>query len=58
MLLFLGVVLVIIAIILGAVQHFGTNLYGSADNKWYFWGMVGIVGLIGIVLAAWSFMKK
>ena len=58
MLLYLGAVLIIIAIILAVVQHFGPNLYGSQDNKWYFWGLVGIIGLIGIILAAWSYMKK
>ena len=51
-------VLIITAIMLGAVQHFVMNLYGSTDNKWYFWGLVGIIGLIGIILAAWSYMKK
>ena len=54
----LGIVLIIIAIILGAVQHFVYNLYGSVDNKWYFYGLVGVIGLIGIVLLVWSFMKK
>jgi len=55
----LGIVLIIIAIILGAVQHFNVyNLYGSVDNKWYFYGLVGVIGLIGIVLLIWSFMKK
>lgn len=55
----LGVVLVIIAIILGSVQHFNVyNLYGSIDYKWYFYGLVAIVGLIGIILAVWSYMKK
>jgi hypothetical protein len=58
MLLYLGIVLIIIAIILAAVQKSGTNLYGSADYKWLFWGLVGIIGLIGIILAAWSYMKK
>jgi len=54
----LGILLIIIALILGGVQKFGTNIYGSADNKWYFWGLVAIIGLIGIILAAWSYMKK
>ena len=54
-----GVVLIIIALILGAVQHFGMyNFYGDDANKWYFYGLVGIVGLIGIILAAWGAMKK
>jgi hypothetical protein len=56
--LVLGAVLIIIAIILGIVQHFIYNIYGSADYKWYFWVLVGILGLVGIILAAWSSMKK
>jgi hypothetical protein len=59
MMLYGGIVLIIIAIILGAAQHFGAyNFYGEAGNKWYFYGLVGVIGLIGIVLAAWSYMKK
>ena len=55
----LGIVLVIIALILGGIQHFGMyNFYGTIDNKWYFYGVVGIIGLVGIILAAWSAMKK
>jgi hypothetical protein len=54
-----GIVLIIIAIILGAVQHFEVyNIYGSPDYKWYFYGLVGVVGLIGIVLAIWAYIKK
>ena len=54
-----GIVLIIIALILGAIQHFGMyNFYGSDANKWYFYSLVGIVGLIGIVIAAWGAMKK
>jgi hypothetical protein len=57
-----GVLLIIIALILGALQHFyyGPNnqsLYGSDANKWYFYGLVGVIGLVGIILAAWYFMK-
>lgn len=57
--LFLGGVLVLIAIILFAVQHFGVyNFYGDVSNKWYFYGLVGIIGIVGIVLAAWLYSKK
>jgi hypothetical protein len=57
----LGIVLVIIALVLGAVQHFnalGYSIYGSDENKWYFYGLVAVIGLIGIILAAWSYMRK
>jgi Na+/melibiose symporter-like transporter len=58
MYLALGVLLIIIALILGAVQHFTSyNIYGDEGNKWYFYGLVGVIGLIGIILAAWSLMK-
>jgi uncharacterized membrane protein len=54
-----GVCLIVVALILGAVQHFGVyNIYGTESNKWYFYGPVGAVGLVGIVLAIWSLMKK
>jgi len=57
----LGIVLIIIALILAAIQHFnalGYSIYGSDANKWYFYGLVGVIGLIGIILAAWSYMRK
>ena len=60
-LMVIGVILILIALILGALQHFyyGTlpnnqNIYGNGSNKWYFYILVGIVGLIGIILVAWS----
>jgi Na+/melibiose symporter-like transporter len=54
----LGGLLILIALILGAVQHFGVyNIYGSEDYKWYFYGLVAVIGLIGIILAAWPLMK-
>jgi Na+/melibiose symporter-like transporter len=54
----IGALLIIIAIILGVVQHFQVyNIYGDDSNKWYFYGLVGVIGLIGIILAAWSLMK-
>jgi hypothetical protein len=61
LLMVVGVLLIIVAIILGAVQHYsvgGYNFYGDASNKWYFYGLVGVVGLIGILVAVWSYMKK
>jgi surface polysaccharide O-acyltransferase-like enzyme len=55
----LGILLIIIAIVLGAVQHFGVaNIYGDASNKWYFYGLVIIIAIIGIILVAWGFMKS
>jgi membrane-bound ClpP family serine protease len=54
-----GIVLIIIALILGGLQLLHIyNIYGSTDNKWYFYGGVGIVGLIGIIVAAYGLMKK
>jgi hypothetical protein len=57
----LGVVLIIIAIILGAVRYSGAYDFGVAygsGNGSYFYGLAGIIGLIGIILAAWSYMRK
>ena len=55
----LGIILIIVAIILGVIQHFEVyNLYGDVANKWYFYGLVGIIGIIGIILVAWSYLKK
>jgi hypothetical protein len=55
----LGVILIIIALVVGIVQHFNVyNFYGIPDNKWYFYGIVGVIGLIGIIAAAWSYLKK
>jgi hypothetical protein len=57
----LGIILIIIAIILGAIQHFnvlGYSIYGDVANKWYFYGLIGIIGIIGIILVAWSYLKK
>jgi hypothetical protein len=57
----LGIVLIIIAIILGAVRYSQAYDFGIAygsGNGWYFYGLAGIIGLIGIILAAWSYMKK
>lgn len=51
-----GVLLIIIAIILGAVHFIGKIFYAS-DVKWAFRGLVIIIGIIGIILLAWGFMK-
>lgn len=56
-----GIVLIIIAIILGAVRYSGANDFGFAYGSgggWYFYGLAGVIGLIGIILAAWSYMRK
>ena len=52
----LGAVLIIIALILGLVQHFIYNIAGA--HNWYFYGLVGIIGLIGIMAIAWTYIKK
>jgi archaellum biogenesis protein FlaJ (TadC family) len=55
----LGIVLIIIAIILAAVQHFEVaNIYGDPSYKWYFYGIVGVIGLVGLIALAWSYIKK
>ena len=55
----LGIILILVAIIVGAIQHFNVyNLYGDVSNKWYFYGLVIILGIIGIILAGWAYMKK
>jgi predicted tellurium resistance membrane protein TerC len=55
----LGALLIIIALILGIMQHFGVyNFYGDDSNKWYFYGGIGVIGLIGIILAGWAMMKQ
>lgn len=54
----LGILLIVVTLALGAVQHFKIyDIYGTY-NKWYFYGPVGAVGLIGIVLAVWALIKK
>lgn len=61
MMLYSGILLIIIAAILGIVQHFGGpsyNMYGDQSNRWYFWGLVAVIGLIGLLLAIWAYMKK
>ena len=57
--LILGVVLIVIALILGGVQILDVyNIYGASANKWYFYGAVATIGIIGIILSAWGIMKK
>ncbi|HVP41716.1 MAG TPA: hypothetical protein VMS95_07165 [Candidatus Krumholzibacteriaceae bacterium] len=54
----LGILLIIIAIILAAVQHSNAyNFYGDVSNKWYFYGLVIVIGIIGLILIAWGYMK-
>lgn len=52
----LGVVLIIIALILGVIR--ASNAYDFGMRRLYLYGIAGIIGLIGIILAAWSYMKK
>lgn len=56
----IGALLIIIALILGAVRYMGAYDFGvtyGSGNGWYFYGLAGVIGLIGIILAAWSLMK-
>jgi hypothetical protein len=52
----LGVVLIIIAVILGALRASGAYAFGGHETAVY--GGAGIIGVIGIILAAWSYMMK
>lgn len=57
----LGALLIIIALILGAVRYSGYSDFGFAygsGNGWYFYGLAGVIGLVGIIIAAWALMKK
>lgn len=61
MILGVGVVLIIIALIMGAVRYSGMYAFGvsyGSGGGMYFYGLAGIIGLVGIILAAWSYMKK
>lgn len=60
MMLALGIVLVIIALILGAAQLTAHvfSIYGSTTTKYGYYGVVGVIGLIGIIVAAWSYMSE
>lgn len=55
----IGIVLIIIALILGGLQVF--NMYDftpALGRHLYVYGLFGVIGLIGIILAAWGAMKK
>jgi hypothetical protein len=59
--LILGVVLIVVALILGGVQIFyvyNINIYGASANRLYFYGALAIIGIIGIILTAWGIMKR
>ena len=51
-----GIVLIIIAIILGAIRL--SDAYDFGMRRLYLYGIAGIIGLIGIILVAWSYMRK
>ena len=58
-LIIVGIVLIVIAVILGGIQvSHAHNFYGAAKNKWYFYGGVIVIGIVGIILAVWGVMKK
>lgn len=57
--MYLGVLLIIIALILGGLQLF--NIYDftpALGRHLYVYGLFGVIGLIGIILAAWSLLTK
>ncbi len=55
-----GIVLIIIAIILFAIQYGGHvfSIYESGTTKYGYYGGVGVIGLIGLILAGYGYMKK
>jgi hypothetical protein len=53
-----GIVLIIIAIIIGAVRLSGYTSGFFGMRRLYLFGIAGIIGLIGIILAAWSYVRK
>ena len=58
-LLIVGLVLIVIAVILGGIQvSHAYNIYGATAHKWYFYGGVAVIGIVGIILAAWAALKK
>jgi formate hydrogenlyase subunit 4 len=54
----LGIVLILIALVLGGLQI--SHIYDvvSHPTPLYYYVLVGVVGLIGIIVAAWALMKK
>jgi uncharacterized membrane protein len=54
-----GIVIIIIALILGVVQLTAHvfSIYGNTTTKYGYYGVVGIIGLIGIIIVAWSYMQ-
>jgi NADH:ubiquinone oxidoreductase subunit 6 (subunit J) len=55
----MGGVLIFVALVLAAMQDLKiVNIYGSVENKWYFYGIIGVILLVGIVMAVWGLAKK
>jgi hypothetical protein len=58
----IGALLIIIALILGAIQLFNiggvdfTTMWGV--RHLYVYGLFGVIGIVGIIIAAWALMKK
>jgi hypothetical protein len=56
----LGVLLVLIALVLGGIELF--NIYDFVPvlggRHLYVYGVFGVIGLIGLILAFWALMKK
>jgi len=55
-----GIVLVLIAIILFAIQYGAHmfSIYDSDTTKYGYYGGAGVIGLIGLILAAYGYMKN
>jgi hypothetical protein len=56
----IGAILIIIALILGAIQLFNAYDFtpSMGGRHLYVYGLFGVIGLIGIIIAAWALMKK
>jgi hypothetical protein len=55
----LGVLLIIVALVLGGIDYLGFYDFGPMFGRHlYFYGVVGVIGLVGIILAIWSLMKQ
>ena len=63
LLISIGVMLILIAAIIGVIQVLNiAKTYEavgvSAETRYYWYGLVGVIGLIGIILVIWAYIRK